>query len=228
MTMQFVHSVKKTLGKQITIEDLRTHNTISHLADLIDSRSNISNSGQRGTRNGAPRAVNMAQAGGDETLAEKIKQSVQEVIQPMGLSWEDVEDVCPAYDFGRVMLRRLRPQSWNHRHAYATSQTNSHELRVALEVCLKYPPMLRSVGVQLVGGVQESSQAHETMESTTVKPSYGGDLLTNGTSVYVIVWPSKRWFDLSITEDFEVEKPEELATLVFNDPVLDLEPTLAL
>ncbi|OCL07742.1 acetyl-CoA synthetase-like protein, partial [Glonium stellatum] len=223
MIMQFIYSVRKILGKQITAEDLKTHRTISEQAKLIDSCSKLSDTvTRRSRREGPPGVKDMVHTGGDNRVADETRRAVQGVIEPMGLSWDvDVEDVWPVYDFGQVMLRRLRPQSWNHRHAYATSQANCEELRAALEACLENHPMLRTVGVQLDESVRRDPTTASIPNEADTNPSHGTDLLTSGTTVHVIIRPTKRWFNQSITEGLEVEKPEDLATLALNDPVLD-------
>jgi hypothetical protein len=132
-----------------------------------------------------------------------------------------VEDICPAYNFGHVMLQRLRPQSWNHRHVYATLQANCKELKAALETCSEHHPMLRTVGVQLDDSIRRDSTVIIALNDTSIAPSQGKDLLTSGITIHVIIRSTKRWFDPSITEGLEVETPEELATLALNDPVLD-------
>lgn len=100
-------------------------------------------------------------------------------------------------------------------------QANCKELKAALEACLEHHLMLRTVGVQLDDGIRRDSTVIIALNDTSITPSQGKDLLTSSITIHVIIRPTKRWFDLSITEDLEVETPEELATLALNDPVLD-------
>jgi hypothetical protein len=223
MIMQFVHFVRKTLGKPITAEGLNTHRKTSQQAKLIDPNPKISDSvTRRLQREGPPSAKDMVHTRGNTRIADQTRRAVEEIIEPMSSSWDaDVEDICPAYNFGHVMLRRLRPQSWNHRHVYATLQANCKELKAALETCSEHHPMLRTVGVQLDDSIRRDSTVIIALNDTSIAPSQGKDLLTSGITIHVIIRSTKRWFDPSITEGLEVETPEELATLALNDPVLD-------
>ena len=128
-------------------------------AKLIDSHPKISDSvARRSRREGPQGAKDVVHTRGDTRIADKTRRTVEEIIEPMSLSWDaDVEDICPAYDFGHVMLRCLRPQSWNRRHVYATSQANCKELKAALEACLEHHPMLRTVGVRLDDNIRRVS-----------------------------------------------------------------------
>ena len=100
MIMQFVHFVRKTLGKPITAKGLNTHRTISQQAKLIDPNPKISYSvTRRSRREGPPSAKNMVHTRGDTRIADQTRRAVEEIIESMSLSRDaDVEDICPAYN----------------------------------------------------------------------------------------------------------------------------------
>ena len=52
-----------------------------------------------------------------EMPAEEQSKAFEHASTGMDRTWEDVEEVMSISDFLQVMLRRLRVQSWNHRHA---------------------------------------------------------------------------------------------------------------
>lgn len=92
-----------------------------------------------------------------------------------------------------MMLRRLRAQSWNHRHAWRSS-ASPKEVKSALEQALAHNPMLRTI----------AAQPHDSAP------------------LHYIVRPSDRWLKLVITERQKaVATADELRTLCLNDQQLD-------
>lgn len=112
----------------------------------------------------------------------------------MGLTWQDGEDVVPIGDFLQVMLRRLRAQSWNYRHAWRTSSASPADLRSALKFAFTHNAMSRIMSAQPVDSI----------------------------SLHYIIHPSEKLSQLMIMMREEaVATADDLCTLCFNDPQLD-------
>ena len=93
-------------------------------------------------------------------------------------------------DTDRFLGRPLRPQSFNRRHAIATTNTDCAELEKALKTSLAHHSILRSLVVRF----------DETTE------------------LFIVVRPCDEWYELSVVAGFEVEKPEDLRSILRNDP----------
>ncbi|KAI9719235.1 MAG: putative NRPS-like protein biosynthetic cluster [Candelaria pacifica] len=189
--MRYIQLVKKKLGKALSIDDLRANDSIEAQANLLDSRSSVESSScfRSQDREGPPEVADMIHAQGNRQVFKLTQDKVERTLAPIGLLWNNVEDVLPMDDFPALQLRDMRKASWNHRQAYFTSSASPPELRHAVESCLKVHPILRSMVV------------------------YYDDT----TPLYIVMRPNKAWFDFAITEGHEVGKPEELARYLYND-----------
>ncbi|KAL9594224.1 MAG: hypothetical protein Q9179_005494 [Wetmoreana sp. 5 TL-2023] len=91
------------------------------------------------------------------------------------------------------MTRRFRLRDWNRRHAYYVPDSTVQGLRRAVTSCLRVHPVLRSMIVD-----------------------HGEDL-----PLYVVLRPNHRWFDLAISDEYEVDSPDDLNTFRLNDDEKD-------
>jgi aryl carrier-like protein len=123
--MRFRDKFKKETGRTLTLEDMVSHNTIgAQIKLLADQRPTPTRTRPvfRPERSGPPSVADMTHTHGDVVHADNTQSLVEEVIEPLGLSWEnDVEDVMPAYDLARVLFKRRRHLTWNFRYALMTS-----------------------------------------------------------------------------------------------------------
>jgi hypothetical protein len=195
--MRSVHRIKRELGLTMTIREVMDNPTIGGQARLLQNRCQDSSSAATEevirTREGPPIATDMVHTCGSTERAQQTKTAFEDVSTGMDLTWEDVEDVVPISDFLPVMLRRLRAQSWNHRHAWK-STASPEKVRSALKQALAHNSMLRTMAAQ----PRDSAPLH------------------------YIIRPSDRWFKLVVTERKEaVATADELRTLCLNDQQLD-------
>ncbi|KAK4612094.1 Acyl-CoA ligase sidI [Fulvia fulva] len=196
--MRASSKIKRKMGHVLTTGEVVEYPTIEQQAELLDSRDGTMckspNTPPVAIRQGPPGVSDMAHALGNPRSVEHARMAFESVASELGLSWEqDVEDVVPIWDFGQVLLRRLRAQSWNHRHAWVATKASAKQLRSALETALTHQPMLRTMAAQPEGSPP----------------------------LHYIVRPSETWFNAVITEVDAVENAEDLRTLCLNDPKLD-------
>lgn len=111
--------IKRTTGKAISLAAMTEAGTIEGQIKLLQSmgagQANDSKERrvERPTRRGTPGVEDMVHLIEDPELFEPTKEVVAETISGLGLGWEDVEDVIPAYDFGTVMSQTKLYDSWN-------------------------------------------------------------------------------------------------------------------
>ncbi|KAK5121563.1 hypothetical protein LTR85_004735 [Meristemomyces frigidus] len=149
--MRAANNIERRVGQCVTLKDLIQNPTISGQTALLRTRA------QTGAhelltevrqRKGPPAMSDMIHTLGSPARHQAVQKAFAVVAADMGLSWEqDVEDVMPIWDFGHVLLKRLRQQSWNHRHAYVATRASSKVLRAALERALSNQPMLRTLAI---------------------------------------------------------------------------------
>lgn len=111
--------IKRTTGKALSLSAMAEAGTIENQIKLLQSMGvGQANGGQevqvkRPTRQGPPGVEDMVHLIEDPELLEPTKEVVIETISKLGLGWEDVEDIVPAYDFGTVMSQTKLYDSWN-------------------------------------------------------------------------------------------------------------------
>jgi len=182
-------------GHQISLSELMEHGTLAAQAQLLSGRGSSagSNSELKPKRDGPPTVDDMAHARGDLARAKRTEELANKTLSPLGLSWKDVEDVIPMNSIQEMFMEYKRPQTSNHRHAWACPGSNISELKKAIEGAVTHHSMLRTMGLYF----------------------------DNTTSVHLTMRPSAKWFSHCITFVDPVETAEDLRTLVYNDPKLD-------
>ena len=145
--------LRRDLGINITGEEILEHNTVAKQARLLASRTGT-NGGQdykdlQTTREGPPQLNDMIHTFGWEERATMTREHCEPLLQPLGLSWADVEDVYPMPDMMNIWAHPLRKQSVNHRHAFVVDSDNVQQVQKALEKVLNVHNSLRSISVDI-------------------------------------------------------------------------------
>ncbi|KAL8825140.1 MAG: hypothetical protein Q9170_007915, partial [Blastenia crenularia] len=192
--MQFCNLVSKRLHKNIAVEDLVGDVSISKQAQIVDARP-VKKAVPKSTgRRGPPKRGDMVHALNDEVLVKNTHKSLQPVLERYNLDWwEDVEDVYPTDDKVALMARPFRLRTWNRRHACFAQNSDATTLRWAVEACLEVHPILRSVIID-----------------------YDKDL-----PLYAVFRPNEHWYNMVVSEGYEVSDPQELRTLRFDEDSID-------
>lgn len=191
MMMQLSGTVKKELGRDITVEDFKMCETIQDQANLIDARPLKSAVPVVPKREGPPTLQDMPHCREREDVYWETVYAAEGVLAPYGLKWNDVEDVMPLPDWDAIFCNRARPSSWNLRFSYH-APVDVESLERAVKASLDFHPTMRSMGFQL-----------------------GEDMLL------ATVHPTEGWIKASMTTGWEVETREDLNNLVLDDPILD-------
>ncbi|KAL8732812.1 MAG: hypothetical protein Q9181_003814 [Wetmoreana brouardii] len=191
--MQFCNLVRKEVGKTIAVEDLVGDVDIQRQAAILAVRPSKRVSHTGPSRRGPPATEDMVHVHNDDGRAGMTRDKVEDLIRPYGLNWADVEDIFPTGETVALMTRRFRLRAWNRRHAYYVPDSTVSDLRRAVTSCLRLHPVFRSMIVD-----------------------HGKDL-----PLYVVLRPNHRWFELAISDDYEVDSPEDLSTFRLNDDEKD-------
>lgn len=192
MMMQLSGTVKKELGRDITVEDFKSCETVQDQANLIEARPLKSAVVQQPKREGPPSIGEIPHAREDAAIFLQTQHAVEAMLTPFGMSWNDVEDVVPLPDWDAIFVHQSRPGSWNLRFSYHADVT-AEALAKAVTASLEFHPTMRSLAMA----------SHE------------------GETLLVTVRSTEQWLKASMTTGWEVEKKEDLNKLLLDDPILD-------
>jgi hypothetical protein len=189
--MQLSSIVKKELGRDITVEDFKTCETIQDQADMIETRPLKSAVVVQPKREGPPSLQEMPHCREDEDVFWETVYAAECVLAPYGMLWKDVEDVMPLPDWDAIFCHRSRPSSWSLRFSYH-APVDVERLERAIQTSLEFHPTMRSMAFPL-----------------------GDDMLL------ATVRPTEDWLKASMTTGWEVDTKEDLNQLLLDHPVLD-------
>ena len=166
---------------------MASHRTFKAQAQFLerrDDRENLPVEPVSKSEEGPTGEHNMIHCHNDEAKAHKTQMEAERVLSHAGLVWEDVESVIPMPDILALYVRPFRLRTWNHPQIYTSPRTTVGRLRQAVEICLSNQPLLRTMA------------------------SHYDDQIT----LYLIMRPTKRWFEVAITEGHQVEELEDLTS----------------
>lgn len=192
MMMQLSGIVKSELGKDVTVEDFKSCESIQDQADLIDLRTEYGAGAEKSHRSGPPTLEDVTHARGNPKIFRETQREINSALSEFDLAWSDVEDVMPLPDWEAIFLNCIRPQSWNLRWSYH-APVNTNRLEAAVKETLALHPTLRSIAVRSEG----------------TPP------------LLVTIRPSEEWFDKSVTTGWKVDTKEDLGSLLLGHTDLD-------
>jgi hypothetical protein len=124
---------------------------------------------------------------------ESIERLSQEVLSPVGLAWDDVEDIVPMHGNLDRILTCQRPQSHNHRHAWLVRDSTVLDVASAIKKALTNHPIMRSMAI---------------------RPDHIGPL-------HVILRPTDKFFSHCVRIVYPVEDSNALDYLEYNNLEVD-------
>lgn len=195
LVARFPGVLKKETGHTITAQEISSHTTATAQAELLDSRRGPSQPPAVvfPQHDGPPKASDMIHTHGDDESFRRTKNRCEELLGPMGLRWDDVQDVLPLYSYQANFMTRRRPQSNNHRHAYVCPGTSIEQCRSSVESALAQHDMFRTLAIK-----------------------YDDD-----TPLHIIMRPGEEWFKHCITLAEPVDTAADLKQLLWDDPSYD-------
>ncbi|KUJ19522.1 acetyl-CoA synthetase-like protein [Mollisia scopiformis] len=193
---RFSAVLMRETGLLIQLQNLIDHPSIEGQAKLLSARGGSgaqSISDMKPDRDGPPGIHDMVHTSGDEARYKKTQDLAIETLKPLGLGWEDVEDVIPMNAIQETFVKYRRPQTSNHRHAFLCNGSSVDHLEKALKATLAHHSMLRTMAMYF--------DSH--------------------TSMHITIRPSEQWFSKCIRHLPAVKKAEDLAEVVYGDVELD-------
>jgi acyl carrier protein len=192
-SIRFCSLVGRQLKKKITIKDLKDHTTIAAQAQLLNSRATPVEPIGQARRTGPPEVDDRCFEGSPARLQE-CKKMANELLEPLGLDWQsDVQDIIPVNPWGSVLMKRLRPQSWNHRQSYYAPNVTADALERAIKSAAEQHDLIRTMAIQ----IRERQQYQ------------------------LVIRSCPKWFEQMIRTGFRVGTAENLKRLHLDDPELD-------
>lgn len=193
---RFTGLLQKATGHSLSLQDLLDSPTIEEQAQVLLSRKirhpNTGYSEILRKHTGPPTSDDMAHAIGDDSIVLETKKRAADILEPLGLSWNDVEDVIPMHPTLQRLLEKRRPQSNNHRHTWICRGKTTKDLENALKEALSRHSILRAMVIEY-----------------------------NQTPMHVIIRPSETLFSHSFTHMPPVKNSEDLWKQCYNDHELD-------
>ncbi|KAI8213871.1 putative acyl--CoA ligase YdaB [Colletotrichum sp. SAR 10_76] len=177
-----------TVAEQIELlrslsADHKTTSTITdtNVAHLAKQQRRMAASNDRIATRRPLSAEELEDIAPEPVLLNFIKDRVLESISPCGFAWEDVENICPAYDTNAVQAQCGFYDTINFNMAISTKQkTTKKQLRTAVEAALLNQPIMCSFMVW---------DADWRCVNPKTKEAF-----------HVIMRPSAKYFDLAIQD----------------------------
>ncbi|ETS75223.1 hypothetical protein PFICI_13707 [Pestalotiopsis fici W106-1] len=137
--MRVRDTVKRRTGKTLSLIEMTKAGTISGQIELLRQQHDGTGrkENKRVVRVGPPGVEDMAHLTEVPEFYEPTKKLIVDTISTLGLDWDDVEDVVPAYDFANVMLESGLFHSWAFKFAMISAKADKIQLRKAFEASFK-------------------------------------------------------------------------------------------
>ncbi|EFQ36552.1 AMP-binding enzyme [Colletotrichum graminicola] len=145
-----------------------------------------------------PSREEMSDLGLEPQLYEPIRDQVLEAISPHGFGWDEVEDVCPAYDSNAVQAQCGFYDTINFNMAVSsTKATTKRELRNALEAALLNHPVMCSFMIWNADWRSANSKSNEAL--------------------HIFMRPSAKYFDSAIQDGGTVRCLKDVEEIALGD-----------
>ncbi|KAI8264547.1 hypothetical protein K4K58_012117 [Colletotrichum sp. SAR11_239] len=180
--------------------DLKTTSTITDasVAHLAKQQRRVAAANDRIATRRPLLAEELEDIALEPALFDFIKDRVLESISPCGFAWEDVENICPAYDSNAVQAQCGFYDTINFNMAISTKQkTTKKQLRIAIEAALLNQPIMCSFMVW--------------------DPAWRGANPKTKEAFHVIMRPSANYFDLAIQDGGAVRCLKDLEEIALGN-----------
>lgn len=130
----------KGTGINLTVQEVLEAGTLGNLIKVMRSRApvNVDKALVRFQPPDHPPTIDdMVHAVGDPDVFEATKSVISDVLKPHGLSWDNVRDVMPAYDFTEIKVRDGTLERWCFKLALLTKK---HTVQVSMYRSEPCPP----------------------------------------------------------------------------------------
>ena len=151
MISRFCAKLRRTTGQVMTLQQVLNHPTIEAQAALLSASLSTQKDGYSdiaAEHDGPLEMHHIAHVASNSVQFESIERLSQEVLSPLGLAWDDVEDIVPMHGNLARILTCQRPQSHNHRHAWLVRDSTIPDVASAIKKALTNHPIMRSMAIR--------------------------------------------------------------------------------
>ncbi|KAF2101709.1 acetyl-CoA synthetase-like protein [Rhizodiscina lignyota] len=144
--MRVKDRIYKQTGVNLTVQEILEARTIGKMIGIMQTRAAAdvsSDSAQFAAPDHPPTIDEMVYALDDPEIFEASKEVITKAL-PSGLSWDDVRDVMPAYDFTEVLARNGTLDRWCFKIALLARNSSVKSLRAAVSKTIANNPMQSS------------------------------------------------------------------------------------
>jgi acyl-CoA synthetase (AMP-forming)/AMP-acid ligase II len=151
MISRFCAKLRRTTGQVMTLQQVLNQPTIEAQAALLSASSSTQKADYSdipAKHDGPLEMHHIAHVASNSVQFESIERLTREILSPLGLAWDDVEDIIPMHGNLARVLTRQRPQSHNHRHAWLVRDSTVPEVASAIKKALRNHPIMRSMAIR--------------------------------------------------------------------------------
>ena len=163
--LRLVAHVKRDLSKEITLKDVLQAESLQGLGkrlENIDMVSNAENTSLERVGGVPPTMRDMVHTHGDESRACKTREGTAEVLQSMGMSWDDVEDIFPVSGGALNDLANTRAYASALRTTFVARTADVAKLDWAIRTSLIQWALFRSISVWFDHSLRYTSSSVST------------------------------------------------------------------
>ena len=187
--LRLVAHIKRDLAKDVTLRDVLGAGTLQALAKRLEKVGMVSkavNTSLERVRDVPPTLYDMVHTHGDESRACKTREVTAEVLQSMGMSWDqDVEDVFPVCGIASKHLANTRAYASTVRVTFVARTADVTKLDWAIRTSLKQWALFRSISVWFDQSIR----------------------------LYVVLRLNSSWSKLAIINHPDVDCPQDLCNI---------------
>jgi len=127
--MRVRDKITRQTGKTLSLTEMAEAGTLGAQIRLLEAQSADSNSLKverkpLPQRQGPPRVEDMAHLSVNPELFDTTKETVENIVSPFGLGWDDVAEVIPAYDYCGVLIKTRFLDTLNWKMAILLDETD--------------------------------------------------------------------------------------------------------
>ncbi|KAI1855610.1 hypothetical protein JX266_000475 [Neoarthrinium moseri] len=210
--MRVRDTVRRKTGKLLSMVDMAKVDTISGHIALLQAQTTPIEVGEnrRIVRQGPPEVGDMSHLTADPDLFEPTKELISRVIRPHGLSWEDVEDVIPAYDFANMLAETRLFDSWGFKFSILFNKRSKEVSKTRLKCDCAFIDKL----FQEVRSAMERLLKNNRMLASFLVAD--PDVLGSTDSLHVAIRHSKKLFDIIFEDGGNLKTVDELKCLALD------------
>jgi acyl-CoA synthetase (AMP-forming)/AMP-acid ligase II/aryl carrier-like protein len=136
--MRVRDKIRRDTGKSLSLTEMADAGTIASQIKLLERQAPAKGQKtklQKPKRDGPPTLDDMVHVSGNEDIFQSTKSFIEEKLKAFDLTWDDVEDVFPTYDWNTVAAESGIYKTWNFQMAIMPKNVDKRVSRPAPKYC---------------------------------------------------------------------------------------------